>query len=346
MIDQQASDKLTCALIAKPRIQLAYLPTPLQEAQRLSERLGVRVLIKRDDQTGLTLGGNKARKLEFLMGDAVTRGADVVVTTGGAQSNHARIAAGACRIAGMECRLVLNRGPHNDLQGNLLLDYLLGAQVEWVESDNPLDAVPVMETLAERLRSEGHTPYVIPRGGSVPVGATGYAAMVPELLTQLDALGVQPTHLYLATGSTGTHSGTMAGLVAASSDIRVQGISVSRPQDQQEAQVLELANQTLDHLGLSPEVRSEQVHVDDRFVGRGYGYPSDGTMEAIEILARDEATILDPVYTGKAMHGLIAHAREGHFGADDAVVFLHTGGAPALFAYHEEVRHLVEASPS
>lgn len=336
MIDEIATDKLTCALLARPRVELAHLPTPLLDAPRLSERLGVRVLIKRDDQTGLALGGNKVRKLEFLMGEAVSLGADIVVTTGGSQSNHARIATGACRLAGLECHLVLNRGPHNEVQGNLLLDYLLGATVEWVESEDPRDAVPVMETVAERLRSEGRTPYVIPRGGSVPAGATGYAAMIPELLSQLDALGTQPTHLYLATGSTGTHSGTLAGVTAASWDVRVQGVSVSRPRELQESKVLELSNATLRHLGIEAELRPESVRVDDRFVGRGYGYPTPGTMEAIELLARDEAIILDPVYTGKAMNGLIAHAREGRFEEDDVVVFLHTGGAPALFAYHQE----------
>jgi D-cysteine desulfhydrase family pyridoxal phosphate-dependent enzyme len=343
MIDLEASDRLTCALIAKPRILLAQLPTPLQEAPRLSERLGVRVLIKRDDQTGLTLGGNKARKLEFLIGDAVARGADVIVTTGGAQSNHARLTAGACRVAGLECRLVLNRGPHNEVQGNLLLDYLLGAQVEWVESENPQDAIGPMEAVADQLRTEGRTPYLIPRGGSIPEGATGYAAMVPELLSQVEALGVLPTHLYLATGSTGTHSGTLAGMVAAGVEVRIQGISVSRPREQQEARVLELANATLEHLGLAPDASPDRIHVDDGFVGRGYGYPTEGTMEAIETLARDEAIILDPVYTGKAMNGLLAHAREGRFDPDDVVVFLHTGGAPALFAYDRETALAVGA---
>jgi len=246
-------------------------------------------------------------------------------------------------VAGLECKLVLNRGPHNDVQGNLLLDYLLGADVQWVDSENPLDAIAPMEQLATELKAQGRNPYVIPRGGSVPTGATGYSAMVPELLGQLDALGVMPTHIYLATGSTGTHSGTLAGIVASGADIQIQGISVSRPGDLQETKVLELANATLEHLGLTPEVRADQVRVDDGFVGRGYGYPTEATLDAIKTVARDEAIVLDPVYTGKAMDGLITHAHTGRFGPDDVVVFLHTGGAPALFAYHEETALAVGA---
>jgi D-cysteine desulfhydrase family pyridoxal phosphate-dependent enzyme len=331
-------DRLTCALLAQPRFMLGHLPTTLDEAAALSERLGFRVLIKRDDNTGFALGGNKVRKLEFLIGDAVAQGADVVITTGGVQSNHARLTAAACRKAELECRLILNRGPHNGVQGNLLLDHLLGAGVEVLDSENPADAIPAMESLAEQLRAEGRKPYVIPRGGSVPQGATGYAAMIAELLPQIDTLGVSPTALYLATGSTGTHSGTLAGLASAGCDLPVQGVSVSRPTDLQEEMVLKLSNATLKHLGFEESITAEQVRVDDRFRGPAYGYPVESTMEAIEVLAMDEAIILDPVYTGKAMAGLLAHAREGRLGPDDTVVFIHTGGAPALFAYNADVQ--------
>jgi D-cysteine desulfhydrase family pyridoxal phosphate-dependent enzyme len=342
MIDATALDRLTCALLGKPRLPLGQLPTPLDEAPRLSERLGFRVLIKRDDQTGLALGGNKVRKLEFLIGDAVAAGADVVVTTGGAQSNHARLTAAACRKAGLECRLVLNRGPHNEVQGNLLLDLLFDASVQWVESEDPAGAVPAMEALAEELRAQGRSPYVIPRGGSVPQGATGYAAMVAELIAQLGAMDVTPTALYLATGSTGTHSGTLAGAVASELSVPIQGVSVSRPSDLQEAKVQELASATLRYLGFDTPVGPDLVRVDDRFRGPGYGYPTEATLEAITIAARDEAVVLDPVYTGKAMAGLIAHAREGRLGPDDTVIFLHTGGSPALFAYTGELGTVLE----
>jgi D-cysteine desulfhydrase family pyridoxal phosphate-dependent enzyme len=344
MTDSNALDDLTCALLGKPRFPLGQFPTPLEEAPALSERLGVRVLVKRDDQTGLALGGNKVRKLEFLIGDALASGADVIVTTGGSQSNHARLTAAACRKAGIECRLVLNRGPHNDIQGNLLLDLLLNASVQWVESEDPADAMPVMEALAGELVADGRTPYVIPRGGSIPQGATGYVAMIAELVPQLSALDAEPTALYLATGSTGTHSGTLAGLIAARSPLRVQGISVSRPTPLQEAKVQELASATLHHLGYEEEVPPGRVSVDDRFRGPAYGYPTAETLEAITIAARDDAIILDPVYTGKAMAGLLGHAREGRLGPDDTVVFLHTGGSPALFAYHEEMARALETA--
>jgi D-cysteine desulfhydrase family pyridoxal phosphate-dependent enzyme len=346
MIDPAALDALTCALLAKPRFPLGQFPTPLDDAPRLSERLGCRVLVKRDDATGLALGGNKVRKLEFLIGDAVAAGADVIVTTGGSQSNHARLTAAACRKAGLACRLVLNRGPHNDVQGNLLLDLLLDASVQWVESEDPADAVPAMEAVADDLRAEGHTPYVIPRGGSIPQGATGYAAMIAELLPQLDALDVSPTALYLATGSTGTHSGTLAGLTAAGVPLPVRGVSVSRPADLQEAKVRELATATLRHLGFENDLAPDSARVDDRFRGPGYGYPTEETLEAITIAARDEALVLDPVYTGKAMAGLIGHAREGRLGPDDTVIFLHTGGSPALFAYNREMEAMLEGPGS
>ncbi|MDQ2744184.1 MAG: pyridoxal-phosphate dependent enzyme, partial [Chloroflexota bacterium] len=243
---------------------------------------------------------------------------------------------------GLECFLALDRGVHPEPQGNLLLDRLLGAHVRFVESQDPADAVQAMEELAEQLRAQGRTPYVIPRGGSVPVGATGYANFVPELLDQLEELGVQPSALYIATGSCGTHSGILAGLAATGHPFPLRGISVSRNRAQQEEKVQTLASATLDHLGIPIAVEPEHAQVDDRFVGKGYGYPTAGTMEAIEILARDEGIILDPVYTGKAMAGLIAHMREGTVQPGDTVVFLHTGGTPALFAYNHE---LVEALP-
>jgi D-cysteine desulfhydrase family pyridoxal phosphate-dependent enzyme len=318
-------------------MRLAQLPTPLQEAPRLSERLGMRILIKRDDQTGLALGGNKARKLEFLIAAALAAHSDAVITTGGSQSNHARMTAAACRLAGMDCFLVLDRGVHPEDQGNLLLDRLLGANVTLIESDDPAVAAQEMESLAEQLRRRGRRPYLIPRGGSIPEGATAYTAFVPELLQQLADAHESVRYLYVATGSTGTHSGILAGLAAVGASLAVQGISVSRAGAQQRDKVLALANATLRYLGLSETITEAEVCVDDRFRGPGYGHPTPQTMEAIEMVARDEALLLDPVYTGKAMAGLIEHAREGRFSRHDTVVFLHTGGALALFAYHSEV---------
>jgi D-cysteine desulfhydrase family pyridoxal phosphate-dependent enzyme len=344
MIEQRSVVSLKSALVSLPRISLAQLPTPLEEAPRLSARLGIRVWIKRDDQTGLALGGNKVRKLEFLIADALQRGADTIVTTGGSQSNHARLTAAACRRVNLQCHLVLDRGVHPEPQGNLLLDALLGAHVHLIESSDSMVATKEMETLAEELRGQGRNPYVIPRGGSVPTGATGYAAFVAELLEQLEEEGLQPSHIYLCTGSTGTHSGVLAGLAAAGGSLRVQGVSVSRTTAEQVEKILELANETLQHLGIDAAVSNDRVLVNDRFRGPGYGLATAETMEAIAIAALDESLILDPVYTGKAMAGLIGHAREGRLSPNDAVIFLHTGGSPALFAYNEEVVASLQAS--
>jgi D-cysteine desulfhydrase len=237
----------------------------------------------------------------------------------------------------LACYLVLDRGVHPEKQGNLLLDELFGAYVQFVETADPAEAAAGMEALASGLEAEGRKPYIIPRGGSVPAGATGYAAMIPELTGQLQARGVTSCYLYLGTGSTGTHSGVLAGVTALDAPITVQGISVSRDKEQQEAKILTLTNQTLEYLGLNARVQPDAIRVDDSYRGPGYGIPTPETMEAVGIAALDEGLVLDPVYTGKALAGLIGHARTGAFRADDTVVFLHTGGAPALFAYHQEV---------
>ena len=341
MLSLRAAADLQEAIALRPRLRLASLPTPLDEAPRLSARLGLRVLLKRDDQTGLALGGNKARKLEFLVAEARALGADVVVTTGGSQSNHARITAAACRRAGLDCHLVLDRGIHPEQQGNLLLDELLGAHVHWLDSQDPAEATARMEVVAQELRAAGRRPHLIPRGGSVPAGAIGYAAFVPELLEQLGAMGLEPTHLYLCTGSTGTHSGVLTGLTAVGAGMTLpmtlQGISVSRDSAQQSSKVRDLTNRTLETLGLGVRIGQEDVRVDDAYRGPGYGIPTAATMEAIRIVAMDEGVILDPVYTGKGMAGLIDHARSDRLGPDDVVIFLHTGGSPALFAYHQEL---------
>ena len=336
-------DRLLQAVSSQPRFPLAQLPTPLDEAPRLSERIGVRVLIKRDDQTGLALGGNKARKLEFLIADALRSGADTVVTTGGSQSNHARMTAAACRKAGLDCHLVLEVGVHPETQGNLLLDGLLGAKVRLIETDDHAVTLAGMQELAEELRFRGCKPYVIPRGGSVPAGAVGYTAFVPELLDQLVTRSTAASHLYLGTGSTGTHSGILAGLAAVDEWLLVQGISVSRTREEQVEKIRSLSSRVLEWLGLSARVDEDRILVDESYRGPGYGYPTPATMEAIEIAALDEGLILDPVYTGKAMAGLIDHARQGRLTSADTVVFLHTGGTPGLFAYHRELDEALQA---
>lgn len=334
--------ELVGAVSQQPRFSLTHLPTPLEEAPMLSEQLGVRILVKRDDQTGLALGGNKARKLEFLIADALVNQADTVITMGGSQSNHARLTAAACRRAQLDCHLVLNRGIHPELQGNLLLDTLFGAQVHLSEGEEFSDLRADTEVLAERLRDQGRKPYIIPIGGSVPCGCVGYVAFVPEVLNQIDDLGIRATYLYLVAGSTGTQAGVLAGLTALGTSVRVQGISVASRRGTLIEQVGNLAMKTLEYLELPFAVSQAQIGVDDGYVGAGYGHMTTETHEAIRMAALGEGLILDPVYTGKAMAGLIAHAREGRFTSSDTVVFLHTGGTPAVFAYNREIAKALE----
>jgi D-cysteine desulfhydrase family pyridoxal phosphate-dependent enzyme len=308
----------------------------LEPLERLSDMLGVELWVKRDDLTGLALGGNKVRKLEFLMADAMARRADVVITTGGTQSNHARLTAAACRKLGLACHLVLDRGRHPE-NGNLLLDQLFDAEIEIIEDPDPAAAAARMTDLAAELTREGLHPYVIPRGGSVPMGAAGYFNMVDELSRQLGDLSLAPACVYVATGSCGTHSGVMAGRAFYRQSWAVRGISVSRGRDLQEEKIIHLSGALLELLGASQSVQASDVTVDDRFTGGAYGVPTPETWEAVELLARSEGIVLDPVYTGKAMAGLLGHIRSGHVAQGTIVVFVHTGGAPALFGYASEM---------
>ncbi len=321
-----------------PRIRLGHGPTPLEPMERLSARLGgPKLWIKRDDCTGLSTGGNKTRKLEYLMADAVGQGADIVITQGATQSNHARQTAAACAKLGLACHILLEdrtgyRGAAYTQSGNVLLDKLHGAGVE--RRPGGADMAAEMEAVAERLRAEGRRPYVIPGGGSNPVGALGYVAAALELVAQAAEIGLRIDHLVHATGSAGTQAGLVAGLVALNSGIPVLGIGVRAPRERQEANVLALARRTADHLDL-PEgtVRPEHVVANCEYVGQGYGIPTEGMVEAIKLVAETEGLLLDPVYSGKGMAGLIDLIRKGRFGAGENVVFLHTGGAVGLFGY-------------
>jgi 1-aminocyclopropane-1-carboxylate deaminase/D-cysteine desulfhydrase-like pyridoxal-dependent ACC family enzyme len=210
-----------------------------------------------------------------------------------------------------------------------------------IENQGPESTRAAMAALAEELRAEGRKPRVIPVGGSTSVGAAGYAAMVDELLRQLEERDLSATHLYLVAGSGGTQAGILAGVIATGAPLAVQGISVAHDSDRLEPAIADLAGQTLQYLGLGGEIQPDQVHVDDRYVGPSYGVVTPGMLEALEILARDEGVLLDPVYTGKAMAGLIDHARQGRLSGDNTVIFLHSGGVPALFAYHHELDQAV-----
>ena len=317
-----------------PRYPLASLPTPLHRARNLEAALGEgcpRIYLKRDDLTGLAFGGNKARKLEYLLADALATGATTLVTEGAVQSNHARMTAAAAAIAGLRAVLVLDARSGADVAGNLLLDHLMGAEVRIVP--DKIARVAEMERIEDELRAAGERPYVIPTGGSVPLGAAGYVAMVAELLAQLMTVSEAPSRLYFATSSMGTQAGLAVGARAFSAPFLVTGIAVERPVENLLATGTALANATAELLGAEPTFVEDDLAIDDRFAGAGYGKPTSEGMEAIRLLARTEAVFLDPVYSGKAMSGLIAHARAGELDPMGSVIFLHTGGGPSLFAH-------------
>lgn len=320
-----------------PRLRFAHLPTPLEPLENLSAHLGgPKIWVKRDDCTGLAMGGNKTRKLEFLMADALDQGADTIITQGATQSNHARQTAAIAAKLGMECHVVLedrtgSNDPSYNYNGNVLLDQLYGATI--AKRPGGADMNLEMEGLAEQLRGQGRKTYIIPGGGSNPVGALGYVNAAVELLAQANAMGLVIDHVVHATGSAGTQAGLVTGLVGSNSGIPVLGIGVRAPKDKQEASVFGLAERTADHIGLGGVVKPEHVVANCDYVGGGYGVPTEGMVEAVKLLARTETILLDPVYSGKGMAGLIDLIRKGHFSKDENIVFLHTGGAVGLFGY-------------
>lgn len=320
-----------------PRYSLGHFPTPLERLDRLTAALGgPEIWIKRDDCTGLASGGNKTRKLEFLVADALAQGADTLVTQGATQSNHVRqTAAAACR-AGLAChalleRRVTNQGADYENAGNVLLDMMMECRFDF--RPEGLDMNAEAEALADTLREAGAKPYVIPGGGSNPVGALGYAACAQEMVGQADAMGLRIDHIVHATGSAGTQAGLLAGLFALNAPIPVTGFSVRAPRERQIDNVHKLAQRTADLLGARGDLPRDMVQAYDDQVGPGYGQPTPAMVEAIEMLARLEGILLDPVYSGKGFAGLVAMVRAGAFKTSDRVVFLHTGGSVALFAY-------------
>jgi D-cysteine desulfhydrase len=318
-----------------PRLPIAHLPTPLEEMPRLSEALGgPHLFVKRDDQTGLATGGNKARKLEFLVADALEKGADTIITAGAVQSNHARQTAAAAAKFGLRCCLVLGGESPHRWTGNLLLDELLGAEIHWT---GERDGSQVMKEVAEEEKRAGRIPYIIPYGGSNPVGAAGYVAAMEELMGQLAELDLQVDRIVFPSSSGGTQAGLMVGAKALEFAGRIEGISVSRTKEVLKARLEELATETAARLGLDLPFASEDFIVHDDYLGEGYAKMGPPEREAIRLLARTEGLLVDPVYTGRAMAGLIDLIRRGVFGKDETVLFWHTGGTSALFAYAEEL---------
>jgi L-cysteate sulfo-lyase len=321
------------------RIRLAHLPTPLEPLPRLSEALGLDLWIKRDDCTGLAGGGNKTRKLEFLLGAAFEQEADTLVTQGAVQSNHVRQTAAAAAAHGLACEIILEERTGSKASdyvgnGNVLLDRLFGATIRTVPGGT--DMAAELEKTAAQVRARGGKPYVIPGGGSNPVGARGYVDCARESVVQADEMDLEVHRIVTATGSAGTHAGLVAGLAVMGADIPVLGIGVRAPKDRQEANVFKLAEETAALLGQPGRVTRERVVADCDYVGEGYGLIDQGVIDALTLAARLDGIVLDPVYSGKAMKGLIALARAGQF-KGETVVFLHTGGAQGLFGYQSEI---------
>lgn len=318
-----------------PRLHLAHLPTPLEPMPRLSKELGCEIWIKRDDCTGMSTGGNKTRKLEFLMAEAVEMGADMVMTQGATQTNHGRQTAAFAAKLGMACHILLeDRTGYNNENyngnGNVLLDHLHGATTE--KFPGGTDMVAEMEKAAEAARANGKKVYVIPGGGSNPTGALGYVNCAFELVGQANDRSLVIDRLVHATGSSGTQAGLVTGMKAINAGIPVLGIGTRAPQPKQEQMVYDLACRTAEKLGCPGVVAREDVMANTDYVGEGYGLPTDSGLEAIRMFAELEGILLDPVYSGKGAAGFIDLARKGAF-KDQSVVFLHTGGAVGLFGY-------------
>ncbi len=320
-----------------PRVRLFPAPTPLEPLPNLSKELGgPEIWIKRDDCTVVATGGNKVRKLEWLAGEAQAQGATHIVTQGAVQSNHVRQTAAVARRLGMKCTALLeHRIETNDRDylnsGNVLLDRLFDCAIEYRPGGMDMNAEA--EAKGEALRAEGEKPYVIPGGGSNTVGALGYVSCAQELMHQVDEMGLTIDRLVTATGSAGTQAGLVVGLEGMNAGIPVLGIGVRLPKDRQEANVHKLAEATADYVGMRGGIPRSAVAANCDYVGPGYGQPTPGMIEAVKMLARLEGILLDPVYSGKAMAGLIDLIRRGEIRTSERVVFLHTGGAVGLFGY-------------
>jgi D-cysteine desulfhydrase len=308
-----------------PRVALATLPTPLLAAPRLSEAVGVEVWIKRDDLTGLLLGGNKARKLEFLCGEAQAQGADTLVTGGGPGSNHVQLTAAAAARLGLGCVIVCYGGPPPAEPAGLRLTRRLGAEVVFTGSPDRASVDARLDEAAAKLTADGRRPYVIPRGGASATGAVGYALAAVELADQLAATGITSATVLLATGSCGTQAGLVAG-----AGPRVLGVPVSRPPEECTERIVRLANGCAERLGSDPVFTEADVHLLGGYLGPGYGKASPEGEEAARLALHTEALVLDPVFTAKAMAALVSEARAGRLAGP--VVFLHTGGTPAALA--------------
>lgn len=326
-----------------PRRNYLQGPTPIEALPRLSQALGgdVNIYIKRDDLLPGASGGNKTRKLEFCIADAMEQGADSIITCGAVQSNHCRLTASWSAKEGLDCHLVLEErvkdSYRKDASGNNFLFELLDVKsIEVVAGGS--DMLAEMEKKADELRAKGKKPYIIPGGASNAIGATGYALCAEETMVQLNRMRLDIAHIVAPSGSAGTHGGMVAGMTGVNGGIPISGINVSRPKDVQEEIVYKLANETAERLEVKGGVDRRAIVCYDQYVGPGYSLPTDSMVEAVKLFAKTEAVLLDPVYSGKAAAGLIDLVRKGSFARGSNVLFLHTGGSPALFAYLDTFR--------
>ncbi len=317
-----------------PRQSLGFFPTPLIELTKLSGTLGgPKIYMKRDDNTGLALGGNKTRKLEFIFGAALAQGADTVITAGASQSNHCRQTAAAAASLGLECHLVLGGKEPTQAQGNLLLDKLFGCHIHWAGANRKGEDIP---QLVEQLKADGKKPYVIPYGGSSELGAVGFIEAFKELESQRQDRGINFTHIVFASSSGGTQAGLMLGNKIFESSYKIVGINIDKGESDEtpfDKHIVALANSTAKLLDTEYEFSASDLILNADYVGEGYGVVGALENKAIEMTAQTEGILLDPVYTGRAMGGLIDMIRTGQIKQSDSVLFWHTGGAPALFAY-------------
>lgn len=331
-----------------PRRRYTPYPTPIEKLNFFSDRLnGPNVYIKRDDLLGLTAGGNKTRKLEFLVADALAQGADTLITCGAVQSNHCRLTLAAAVKEGLKCRLVLEErvpGSYNpEASGNNFLFRLLGVEkIEVVPGGS--DMMAAMQKMADELAGNNRKGYIIPGGGSNPIGATGYVACAQEIQDQLFEKGLEIDRVVVASGSTGTHAGLLTGFYGCNMNLPIVGINVSRDPQDQDPMVHSLVQQTAERVGINQDIPREAVVTFGDYWRPKYSVPNSKMVEAVNMMAKTEGILLDPVYTGKAMAGLIDLSRKGYFKKEENVLFVHTGGSPGLYAYIKPILGLEEVA--
>ena len=329
-----------------PRVKLIHSPTPLEHLENLTRKLGgPEIYIKRDDCTGLAFGGNKSRKLEFLIGDALDKNADVVITAGAVQSNHCRQTAAAATKFGLECIIVARPSWSKDYNGNIFLDELLGAELVLIEEDGEaldkggrLSMEDTIDNLMQDLKNKGKNPYFIPVGGSNHIGSLGYISMTMEMISQANDMGIEIGSMVAASGSGGTQTGMILGADVEKSGIDAVGMGISSDASVVIPKLKDLCNETSEYYDLGLSYEDDDIIFNDNYIGEGYGIPSEEMIEAVKLLARTEGIILDPVYSGKAFAGMIDLVKKGHFDESKALVFIHTGGTPALFVYSNSFR--------